>query len=106
MLPLYRARDLPDAQLLVGRLSSQGIRTYVRNEALQGALGELPLTLQPEVCVLSRADWDAAVVILQDFESSARQPIIETDQLCAECGEQSPGNFELCWRCRAPFPEH
>jgi hypothetical protein len=106
VLPLYRARYLADAQLLADELRGHGIQTYIRNEALQGALGELPLTVQPEVCILNQLDWELAQSIAGRYESSQRQPIAQSDLFCARCGEQSPGNFELCWHCREPFPEH
>lgn len=106
MTPVYLAQNLTDAQLLVDRLESEGVKTYIRNEALQGALGELPLTLRPEVCVLFDAEAELARDIVAEYEQARMSPVRGTDQLCSACGELSPGNFELCWNCRRPFAEH
>lgn len=105
MKVVYQAQDLSDAQFLVHRLAARGIRTYVRNEALQGALGELPLTLKPEVCVLDAGDFEVARALAEQHDELMRSRTVPPDRLCASCGEASPGNFELCWKCRAPLPE-
>lgn len=104
--PIYLAQNLTDAQLLVDRLESEGVRTYIRNEALQGALGELPLTLRPEVCVLFDVEAERARDIVAAYEKARVSPLRQIDQLCGACGELSPGNFEICWSCRRPFAEH
>jgi hypothetical protein len=39
---LYVANDLIEARLLDGILHSRGIGSVVKNESLQGGLGELP----------------------------------------------------------------
>jgi predicted amidophosphoribosyltransferase len=38
------------------------------------------------------------------FEA-ARQDDSEASLLCAACGEESPANFELCWKCRKPLAQ-
>jgi hypothetical protein len=106
MLPVYVAQNLTEAELLAQRLRTQGMRTYIRNEALQGALGELPLTLKPEVCILDERDLELALATAREYEQAQRNPVLAADQLCPHCGELSPGNFEVCWKCREPFPEH
>ncbi|MFO7178773.1 MAG: DUF2007 domain-containing protein [Pseudomonadota bacterium] len=103
MLPLYLARDLTEAQLLVDRLESEGISVYVRNAALQGAIGELPTTLRPEVCLLDPRDLSRATAIKEEFEARQRTPVTGEDRRCPACGELSPPNFELCWRCGEPL---
>ena len=99
MLVVYRAENLTNAALLQQFLEERGLRCGLRNALLQGALGELPLTLQPEVFVYDDADFEKARRCVAEFEakSSARQdPIV-----CPRCGEENPGNFELCWKCRS-----
>jgi len=100
---LYVAANLTEAQLLVDRLQQSGIRTYIRNEALQGALGELPLTLRPEICIIDPTDWQRAQQIKKDYERARDQGLADEELLCEVCGEQSPSNFELCWKCRRPL---
>ena len=103
MLPVYLAENLPDAHLLADRLKAEGIATYIRNEALQGALGELPLTCHPEVCVLNEHDLARARRIAHEHDMATRRAVSTGERLCPECGETSPDNFELCWSCRNPF---
>lgn len=104
MRDLYQASDLQEAQLLVDRLHEVGVESFVRNEALQGALGELPLTLRPVVAVLHDGHLELAARVLREFvHLGTSEP--PPDQRCTRCGEVSPGNFELCWSCRAPFEE-
>ncbi len=102
MRAVYQASSLHEAQLVVDRLSELGIDTYVRNEHLQGALGELPLSLNPVVCVVNDGDYSRARAAAWDFEQAARQDP-GPDRSCPECGEHSPGNFQVCWKCRAEF---
>lgn len=103
MLVVYQAQNLTDAQFLVDRLQSHGIPTFVRNEAFQGALGELPLTLRPEVCVLVDSDFERAVELARQHDEAMRSSVVTAERTCAACGETSPANFELCWKCGAPL---
>ena len=102
MISVYLAGSLPDAQLCRLKLLDAGIPCELRNEFLQGALGELPVTLQPEVCVLREADVARARELVEEFEATAPSADGE-ERKCSQCGELSPANFELCWKCRAPF---
>ena len=102
MRDLYEASSLHEAQLLVDRLAECGIKTTIRNEHLQGALGEMPLTARPVVSVVRDADWERAREEVGHFESANRQPD-GPERRCDSCGELSPSNFQLCWSCRAPF---
>lgn len=99
MFPVYVAQSLADAELLRVQLQRAGIQSRLRNEFLQGALGELPVNLSPEVCVLRERDFEPAREVVAEFERSLRAPA-ESDWTCRSCGEDNPGNFELCWRCR------
>lgn len=101
--PVYRAENLQDATLLGNRLQAAGVAYRIRNQALQGALGELPMSLTPEVCVLDAKDVRSAREIVRAYEEALRTPV-EGELICAACGESSPSNFELCWSCRAELP--
>lgn len=105
MRDLYQASNLVEAQLLVDRLKELGIRTVIRNSELQGALGELPMTVRPVVTVLLDSDWDAAQRETEQFEAANLLPE-GPEQTCASCGDHSPSNFQVCWRCREPFVQH
>lgn len=102
MRDVYEAESLFEAQLLLDRLAEARIEARVRNAHLQGALGELPLNLLPIVSVLDERDWVEALAIASDFQEAkeaGNRPALR----CCRCGEDSPGNFELCWSCRSPF---
>jgi hypothetical protein len=92
-----------DAQFLADALERAGIEFVIRNRHLQGALGELPPSLRPELCLLHASDLARAEVIKAEFEQRNASPVVGEEQRCAACGELSPPNFELCWSCRAPL---
>jgi hypothetical protein len=101
--PVYQAKDLIEAELLLQRLRDRGIPGAIQNALLQGMLGELPLSLRPTVCVLEERDQSAGSLCVREMEAALRAP--ELPELsCGSCGETSPGNFEECWKCRAEFP--
>lgn len=92
-----------EAQLVVDRLEAAGIKTFVRNTNLLGAVGELPASLLPIVSIRDLSDWARAKKLVEEFEQARRGPP-GVDRVCSKCRERSPGNFELCWSCREPFP--
>lgn len=104
MRALYEAADLHEAQLLVHRLEERGIRTHILNAQLHGALGELPLTVLPIVCITEPVRWKHALAVLEEFLDALRAPA-PADVLCASCGETNPGNFEVCWKCGVELPQ-
>lgn len=103
MFPIYRADNITDAQFLVDRLEAHGIPCLVRNAALQGALGELPMTARPEVCVMNQADVEPARALAREHEAVMRAGAPKAERTCEVCGQTSPENFDLCWSCRRPF---
>ena len=100
MMLLYRARQRFDAYLLAGRLREAGIRAHVFNEHAASIAGDVPLAVvQPQVWLADDDDAPRARELLQRME---REAMLRTTSLyCRHCGEQSPGNFELCWNCGA-----
>lgn len=98
VFPVYQARDLIDAELLLQRLRDRNIPAAIKNAFLQGALGELPLSIRPTVCVLEERDASAAAVCIREMEAALRASE-RPDVACARCGEANPGNFEACWKC-------
>jgi hypothetical protein len=99
MFPVYQAKDLIEAELLLQRLQDRGIPSAVQNGFLIGLLGELPLSVRPTVCVLEERDQSAARLCVQEMEAALRAPELP-DRSCPSCGDTSPGNFEECWKCR------
>lgn len=99
MTPVFLAGSLTEAELLKERLRQSGITAIIKNRELQGALGELPLTLLPEVCVVDERDVERALEEVAALENSGRT-LLGPDIACPACGEDNPANFELCWKCR------
>ena len=98
---LCRAANLPEAHLLLHQLAQAGIQAQVLNQYGQGALGDLPfLQVSPEIWLDDARDVERAQTIVRDYQharprSGARR--------CSVCGEDSPPEFELCWRCGKEF---
>jgi hypothetical protein len=100
---LYSAGSLYEAQLLLDLLKQEGIPAELRNEHLVGMIGLLPESAtQPSVWIENPDDWDRGRELVAAFEER-RATTIDTELTCPACGEKSPGNFELCWKCRAPL---
>jgi hypothetical protein len=101
MFKLCASVNLPEAYLVLHRLEQAGIEARVLNEHAQGGLGEIPfLQAYPEIWVMEEADAVRAREILTAFESTEVPP---GKVHCAECGEESPRNFEICWHCGQPL---
>jgi len=97
MIRIYVARQRYDAYLVADRLNQAGIRAHVFNEHASSIVGDVPPDVaQPQVWLADDADEARARALLQRMEIEARQT---TSLFCRKCGEQSPGNFELCWNC-------
>jgi hypothetical protein len=99
---LYTAAALHEAQMLVDLLAEAGIEARLSNEHLVGAFGALPYGASlPEIWLSHAEDWNAACGVLAEYERNRERAHQGGEIVCAQCGESSPANFELCWRCRA-----
>ena len=97
MRKIYSAATLPDAHLLRGLLGQAGIEAKVFNENAQGGMGEIPFThAYPEVWLVDERDSDRAQEVIRQFERPGPYAAIVR---CRACGEDNPGNFQLCWSC-------
>ncbi|HXR57146.1 MAG TPA: DUF2007 domain-containing protein [Casimicrobiaceae bacterium] len=97
MICVYVARQRFDAYLVADRLNQAGIRAHVFNEHASSIVGDVPPDVaQPQVWLADDADEARARALLRAMELEARP---KAPLLCRQCGEQSPGNFELCWNC-------
>jgi len=97
MIRIYVARQRYDAYLVADRLNQAGIRAHVFNEHASSIVGDVPPDVaQPQVWLADDADEPRARALLSTMEQEARP---RAPLFCGKCGEQSPGNFELCWNC-------
>jgi len=99
MICVYVARQRLDAYLVADRLKQAGIRTHVFNEHMSSIAGDVPPDVaQPQVWIADDRDEPRARALLREMEVDARRTR-GAPLHCRKCGEQSPGNFELCWNC-------
>jgi hypothetical protein len=97
MFRFYVARQRYDAYLVADRLNQAGIRAHVFNQHASSIVGDVPPDVaQPQVWLERECDRERAEVMLRSIEADAEPT---TPLRCAACGEESPGNFELCWNC-------
>jgi hypothetical protein len=99
MKRLCKAASLPDAHILRGVLEQEGIDVHVFNENAQSGVGHLPVAeALPELWVADEKDFRRAQDVVRRFEAAPR---IEASVRCSACGEDNPGNFQVCWSCGA-----
>jgi hypothetical protein len=97
MIRIYIALARFDAYLVADRLNQAGIRAHVFNEHASSIVGDVPPEVgQPQVWLERECDRERAQVVLRDIESAGAKSGSVT---CAGCGEASPENFDLCWKC-------
>jgi hypothetical protein len=101
MKRLFTAAHLPEAHLVRGLLANAGIPVRVFNEYAQGGLGDLPAaSVLPEVWLEDERDEMIARKIVTGYEQGRAAP---GAQRCANCGEENPRDFAVCWQCQKPL---
>lgn len=104
MIELFRVRDFTVIGFYQSLLEAEGIPTFVRNENLSSTEVSIP-TFCPALCIMNEEDHPRALEILQAYASPEAAPPVGEDWVCKSCGEQNPGNFDLCWSCETPRGE-
>ena len=101
---LCSAGTLYEANLILDLLKEVFIRAEVRNENLVGLAGLLPESATlPTIWIENDGDFERGRAVVDEYEAR-RAETLPPDVPCPECGESNPGNFELCWQCRAELP--
>lgn len=78
-------------------LDSAGVRSFVKNEMLASAIGELPFAdCQPELWLADPADAELARRLLTEGPLA---PSEKGDVWQCGCGEIQEAQFTQCWRC-------
>lgn len=99
MKKLYSAASLIEAQVILDLLGHAGVKARLFNENAHGGLGEIPFThAYPEVWVINDYDFERGKIVVSNYENL---PIESGIIFCRACGEENPGNFQLCWKCGA-----
>lgn len=102
MKRILNAANLPEAMLLVDLLSQHGIRARVLNANASSIMGELPIDAAlPQVWVDDPAASERARAMIEDYQ---RVRHLGPPRKCAQCGEENPPSFEVCWACATPLP--
>jgi hypothetical protein len=99
MILVYHARQRFDAYLVAGRLRHAGIRTHVFNEHAASIVGDVPPDVaQPQVWIANDQDEQRARSLIAEIDAESRR---QGSLFCRHCNEESPANFDLCWKCGA-----
>lgn len=79
-------------------IEAQEIKTFIKNEFAQGAVGEISaFDSWPEVWVFDDDDFDRATEI-----TTTSLHVNKTDDwVCNNCSEQNDPSFEICWNCQS-----
>jgi hypothetical protein len=103
VIRFYVARYRFDAFLVADRLNQAGIRAHVFNQHAASIVGDIPPeSAQPQVWLEREQDRERATVLLQRIDEEARTG---GTAACPDCGEESPANFDLCWKCGASLAQ-
>lgn len=97
MKRVFSSLNLAEVHHARNLLEAEGIRAFVRNEYLSGAMGEVPFDqCQSELWIAADHDSTRAERVLRDclLWGCARGAIWQ----CA-CGEIIEAQFTQCWRC-------
>ena len=100
MQKIYATPDLMLGGLVKSRIEARGIEVAVRNEYLNGALGELPAQDCWYEIWVADEDARAAAWVIARLEAPAEDG--GRPWTCSGCGERIEAQFGLCWRCGAP----
>ena len=99
MTEIFRQRDSVTIGHIQSLLESEGIGTYLRDE--YAATTTFP-EVTPALCILEDADVDRGVILIRNYLGSSGDKS-DKEQVCAKCGERSPGTFAACWMCGTPL---
>jgi hypothetical protein len=98
MRKIYSSHDRLLAGFIQGVLEDNGIACLMRNEFLNGGVGELPpIECWPELWVVADGDsYRAHRIIEEVLEGDAAECGLWR---CVSCGEIIDPQFHACWRC-------
>lgn len=100
MKELFREFDFTKVGYYQSILESQGIETFVKNRDVSGLAGEAAIMpdLWPTLCVVKDEDYDQGMQLIRDSVTDNAERA-DSEVNCPHCGEENPGNFDLCWSC-------
>ena len=97
MKRIFSSPNLVEVHHARNLLEAEGVQTFLRNELLAGAMGELPFAeCQAELWIADGSDAVRAERVLR--EGRVRGAGKGIPWQCA-CGEKLEAQFSQCWRC-------
>ena len=107
MKRVYSGSSLADVAHLQNLLEHEGIRSFIKNVNLGGALGDLPfLDCQPELWVLVDSHALRAEAVIRAALAPAHDPSGSAlPWRCPRCAEQNEAQFAVCWSCGETAPQ-
>jgi ribosomal protein L40E len=98
MTELLRYRDVTRVTYYRDLLEQSGISTFIRNENLSTTEGVSIPDFFPALCIRNEADKQAAMTLI-NADLAHREEPEAPEQICNNCQESSPANFDTCWKC-------
>lgn len=78
-------------------LEAQNIKTFIKNEFSQGAVGEISaFDSWPEVWIFDDADFEQAEEIVKKAQCVSHKD----EWICDKCSEKNDPSFDMCWNCQ------
>jgi len=97
MVKVYSAEVLALVENMKNVLNMYDIESFIRNQYLSAAVGEIPPhEAWPQLWV-SEQDLERAREIIKDAERDS--PESKEVYICPKCGEEVEGQFAACWNC-------
>ncbi len=97
MIKVFENFDFSRVGQMQSLLESHDIKTFIKNQYGSSVMGEVPFVeVVPELYVLAEKDVARAQQLLQ-LDLPVEEP--DEDWVCAECGVDVEGTFEICWKC-------
>lgn len=102
MKRVYSSSDNILIGFLSGILEDQKIKFLIKNETLQGGIGEIPAhEAWPEIWVINDSDEQLAKALIEQALTPEKW---QREWQCPSCGEWIESQFTECWKCNSPRP--
>jgi anaerobic ribonucleoside-triphosphate reductase len=99
MLRVYTGEVLALVENMKNVLKMHDIESYIKNQYLSAAIGEIPPQESWPQLWVSDQDFEHARKIIEDAEKDP--PESQEILICSKCGEEVEGQFARCWNCGA-----
>ena len=102
MKKVYTSSDNVLIGYLRGILEDQKISCLIKNEMLQGGIGEIPAHESwPEIWIIDDNEEQLAKTIIEQALAPKKW---QREWQCPSCGEWIESQFTECWKCNSPRP--